>query len=134
MIAPNANKVMKDLLGHADELGLQKLKAVILETFDADLRNGYAHADYIIWNDGIRLRKRNGGHPSVVSFDDFTFKLNKAIAFFQTLQGCMEQVVRSYSTPKRIMGRMNKNDPIMPAIISFDEKTGSFSIKSGRGL
>ena len=133
-IAPNANKVMKDLLGHADELGLEKLKALILETFDADLRNGYAHADYIILNDGIRLRKRNGGVPSVVSFDDFTSKLNKAIAFFQTLQDSTAQAVRSYSTPKRIMGRMNKSDTIMPAIISYDEATGSFSIRSGLGL
>jgi hypothetical protein len=53
IIAPNANKVMKDLLRHAQELGLQGLKAVIIETFDPDLRNGYAHADYIIWDDGF---------------------------------------------------------------------------------
>lgn len=61
LIAPNANKIMKDLLGHSHELGLENIKAVIIETFDPDLRNGYAHADYIVWNDGIRLRKRNGG-------------------------------------------------------------------------
>jgi hypothetical protein len=134
IIAPNANKVMKDLLGHAQELGLQRLKAVIIETFDPDLRNGYAHADYIIWNDGIRLRKRNGGYPFVVSFDDFTLKLNKAITFFQTLKGCMMESVRSYATPKRIKGRMNNHDPVMPAIISYDEATEAFSIQSGLGL
>jgi hypothetical protein len=134
IIAPNANKVMKDLLGHAQELGLQGLKAVIIETFDPDLRNGYAHADYIIWDDGIRLRKRNGGHPSVVAFDDFTLKLNKAIMFFQTLKDCMVESVRSYATPKRIKGRMNNRDPVMPAIISYDEATGAFSIQTGLGL
>ena len=134
IIAPNANKVMKDLLGHAQELNLQGLNAVIIETFDPDLRNGYAHADYIIWNDGIRLRKRNGGRPSVVSFEDFTLKLNKAIMFFQTLKGCMEESVRSYACPKRIMGRMNNRDPVMPAIISYDEATGAFSIRTGLGL
>jgi hypothetical protein len=68
-----------------DELGFDKLKSVIIETFDPELRNGYAHADYIIWQDGIRLRKRNGGHPTVVSFEEFTFKLNKTISFFETL-------------------------------------------------
>ena len=134
IIAPNANKVMKDLLGHAHELGLQRFKAVITETFDPDLRNGYAHADYIIWNDGIRLRKRNGGYPSVVSFDDFTLKLNKAITFFQTLKDSMMESVRSYATPKRIEGRMNNHDPVMPAIISYDEVTGVFSIQTGLGL
>jgi hypothetical protein len=134
IIAPNANKVMKDLLGHAEELGLQRLKALILETFDPDLRNGYAHADYIIWEDGIRLRKRNGGHPSVVSFEEFTIKLNKAIAFFQTLKNNMMESVRSYATPKRFMGRMNNSDPRMPVIISYDEATGRFDIRTGLGI
>jgi hypothetical protein len=134
IIAPNANKVMKDLLGHAEELGLEGLKGVILETFDPDLRNGYAHADYIIWNDGIRLRKRNGGGPSVVSFDDFVLKLNKAVTFFQTLKNFMMESVRSYATPKRIMGRMNSRDPVLPAIIRYDEETGAFSIRTGLGL
>ena len=125
---------MKDLLGHAQELGLNGLKAVIIETFDPDLRNGYAHADYIIWDDGIRLRKRNGGRPSVVSFDDFTLKLNKAIRFFRTLKDCMMESVRSYATPKRIKGRMNNQDPVLPVIISYDEATGAFSIKTGLGI
>jgi hypothetical protein len=55
VIAPNANKVMNDLLGHAAELKLDKFQSAILETFDPDLRNGYAHADYIVWDDGIRV-------------------------------------------------------------------------------
>jgi hypothetical protein len=134
LIAPNSNKVMRDVLGHADELGLQKLKSIILETFDAELRNGYAHADYIVWDDGIRLRKRNGGHPSLVRFDDFTLKLNKAIAFFQALRDQMNDSVRTYSTPIRILGRMNLSDPVMPAIIHYDEISGSFSITIGLGL
>jgi hypothetical protein len=70
----------------------------------------------------------------VVSFDDFTLKLNKAIMFFQTLKDCMVESVRSYATPKRIKGRMNNRDPVMPAIISYDEATGAFSIQTGLGL
>ena len=133
-ISPNANKVMKDLLGHADELELENVMALILDTFDFALRNGYAHADYIIWNDGIRLRKRNGGHPSIVPFEEFESKLNKSIEFFQTLKASIGQAMRSYSPPKRIDGRLNKDEPIMPAIIGFDETTGSFSIRTGLGL
>jgi hypothetical protein len=40
----------------------------------------------------------------VVSFGDFTLKLNKAIMFFQTLKGCMVESVRSYATPKELRG------------------------------
>jgi hypothetical protein len=69
-----------------------------------------------------------------VSFDDFILKLNKAITFFSTLKDYMVENVRSYATPKRIMGRMNNHAPVMPAIISYDEATGGFSIRTGLGL
>jgi hypothetical protein len=58
---------MKELLGHAAELKFDKFKDVILETFDPDIRNGYAHADYIVWHDEIRPRRRDGGQPKIVS-------------------------------------------------------------------
>ncbi|MFN8700779.1 MAG: hypothetical protein ACK5XB_08775 [Rhodospirillales bacterium] len=60
-IAPNAGKIMKDLIGHSIELGLLELAEVWRDTFDSELRNAIAHADYVIWKDGIRLPKRNGG-------------------------------------------------------------------------
>jgi len=104
IIAPKANKVMKDLLGHAQELGLQGLKEVIIETFDSDLRNGYAHADNIIWDDGVRLRKRNGGHPSVVSFDDFTLKLNKPSCFFKRSKATWWKALGATPLPKELRG------------------------------
>ena len=33
----------------------------IRDAFDPDVRNAVAHADYIVWVTGLRLRKRNGG-------------------------------------------------------------------------
>lgn len=134
IIAPNANKVMRDLLGHAQALGFRSLETILLEAFDADLRNGYAHADYVIWDDGIRLPRRNGGWPKVIPFGDFENKINKALAVFQCLHETMAEYVRSYSAPKRIIGRLNSRDPAMPAIISFNLATGAFSIQSGWGL
>ena len=49
--APNANKIIRDLVGHAETIGLSELASCIREAYDPDLRNGYAHADYIIWAD-----------------------------------------------------------------------------------
>ena len=60
IIAPNSNKTLKDLAGHAQTLGLHELAEVFRDAFNANLRNGYAHADCIIWNDGTHLRKRKG--------------------------------------------------------------------------
>lgn len=51
-IAPNANVIMKDLMGHALELGFSKLSEVFNEAFDADVRNAIAHSDYILLQTG----------------------------------------------------------------------------------
>jgi hypothetical protein len=131
-IAPNATKVMKDLLGHATSLGLDDFKDLVLETFDFDVRNGYAHADYVIWDDGLRLPKRNGGQPKVVPFNDLGLRVNKSIYLFSALTETIEQSMKAYQIPKRTKGRMNSRDPIMPAIISYSEN--GFSIQVGVGL
>lgn len=134
VIAPNANKIMKDLIGHADELGLDGFKECLLEAFDPDLRNGYAHADYIVWDDGIRLRNRNGGSPRLVKYEEFAEKLNFAIVFFQILKDVIAKFVKSYDPEKRVIGAMNNQDPKLPTIISYNSETGRFSITSGLGL
>ena len=78
-IAPNANKIMQNLLGHASDVGFADLCEIITEAFDPDLRNGYAHGDYILWNGDIRLRRRYGGELRVVLQEDFVLSLNKAM-------------------------------------------------------
>ena len=70
-IAPNANRIMKDLMGHAYEVGLEELAEVFKEAFDPDVRNAIAHADYVLAEEGMRLRKRNGGQPRVITWDEF---------------------------------------------------------------
>ena len=62
VMAPNANKVMADLIGHAAELGFVEVAETFRDAFDPDVRNAIAHADYILWKDGMRLRRRNGGY------------------------------------------------------------------------
>jgi len=134
IIAPNSGRVMRDLLAHADELGLKEFKSVVEEAFDAELRNAVAHADYIVWPDGIRLRKRHGGHPRIVGFQEFAEKLNKALNFFDVLARYIERTRATYSTPVLIEGRLNSRDKVMPAIISYDEKFGSFGFQQGFGM
>jgi hypothetical protein len=64
VIAPNANKVLRDLAGHSASLGLSELAEVFRDAFESDIRNAYAHADYVIWKDGLRLRKAQWRFPS----------------------------------------------------------------------
>jgi hypothetical protein len=122
-IAPNANKILKNMAGHAEALGCHELSEVFRDAFDPDLRNGCAHADYVVWTDGIRLRKRNGGFPRLVSYPEFQVLFDRGINFFNILRGFIEQSIASYDPAKLIRGQLAGN-----WTIRFDPKDNSFSI------
>ena len=108
LIAPNANKVLRDLAGHSQELGFVELADVFRDGFDGDIRNGYAHADYVIWEDGIRLPKRNGGQPRKVAWPEFNGLLERGINFFNLLNGnrrCLQVELQSGETDQRTDAR-----------------------------
>lgn len=132
-IAPNANKIMKNLAEHAYGLGFTDLSEVFRDAFDSDLRNGYAHVDYILWNDGIRLRKRNGGTPRIVTWNEFNELLEKGINFYTILRETIIEAVHSYNPPKVFKGRARSNEPELNWKIAFDPVTKSFSISCSVG-
>lgn len=129
-IAPNANKVMRDLAGHAETVGLHEFAECIRDAFDPELRNGYAHADYVVWSDGIRLRKRNGGHPRLVPWVEFDALFERGINFFQFIRDITAEYTDSYSTPKNIKAAMNPGEPEFNWRIHLDKEKGTFSISS----
>lgn len=116
-IAPNANRIMKDILGHARDAGHDDLGVVIREAFDADLRNGYAHADYVVSHDGIRLPRRNGGRFRVVDCETYATLFNKAVYFFEVLIHLVEEAMADYVEPRLVFGRINGQDPAMWAVV-----------------
>lgn len=132
-IAPNANKVLKDLAGHAKELGFDELAEVFRDAFDPDVRNGYAHADYIVWNDGLRLPKRNGGYARKISWEEFNVIFERGINFFQILRHVVSEYVQFYDPPKIIRARL-QDEPEMDWTIYCDPKSGAFGITSGKYL
>jgi hypothetical protein len=128
-IAPNANKVLKDLSGHAAETGMMDLAEVFRDAFNADLRNGFAHADYVLWNDGVRLPKRNGGHGKIFSWDDVNALLQRGIGMFETLRTVVNDATREYLTPRTILTSLSGEPPCNWTIYADEE--GRFGITSG---
>jgi hypothetical protein len=104
MIAPNSSKVIKDLIGHANEAGMTELGEILRDAFDSDIRNGFAHADYVITSAALNLPKRNGGTHRSIPWDEFTVLLNRASLFFGTLVELTDEYMLSYTVPKRIKG------------------------------
>lgn len=133
VMAPNANRIMKDLIGHAAALGLTELAEVFRDAFDPDLRNAVAHADYIIWQDGLRLRRRNGGQPRVIPWTEFDAMISRGLKLFSFIRQIVEGYVRSYDPPKTIRSKMTENEPERDYTLYFDPRTGAFGLTTGGG-
>jgi hypothetical protein len=131
-IAPNANVIMKDLMGHAWLLGFTKLSELFKEAFDADLRNAIAHADYILASNGVRLGRRNGGQVRIVSWDEFERLIFRGINLFSIIRDISMEFVQSYYPAKTIKSRINNNEPVQDFTIYYIPRTKAFGFTTGR--
>jgi hypothetical protein len=127
LIAPNANKILRDLAGHSQELGFTELAEVFRDAFDGDIRNGYAHADYVVWEDGIRLPKRNGGQPRKVAWPEFSGFLERGINFFNLVNETVADYKAGYNPAKQIRGQL-RDEPEGVWTIYADLERKQFSI------
>ncbi|WP_417809593.1 hypothetical protein [Thioclava sp.] len=127
VIGPNANATFRDLATHARKIGMIGLSSALENVFRDDVRNGMYHSDYILWNDGLRLRRRNGGNATRIEYSEVFDLVGIGLAFFETLKMLRTSAVQSYDPPQEIIGRFSANPP-MPHTVGFDSKTGSFSI------
>ena len=129
VVAPNANAIFRDLIGHAETIGLSNLARCFRDAFDPDIRNGYAHADYIIWRDGLRLRRQAGGSPRVISWSDFEQCLLRGFNFYGILRNLLNEYLDSYRTPKTIRASMS-GEPTASWTIAVDPETGAYTIST----
>jgi hypothetical protein len=130
-IDPNANAIMKNMMGHAYDIQLFELSDVFRDAFDPDLRNAIAHADYILAADGVRIRKRNGGQPRVVSWTDFDALFCKGANLFSFIRQYVELYVKSYDPPKKIRAQLNHNEPLTDYTLYYVPRTGAFGFTTG---
>lgn len=128
VIGPNANAMFRRLAKAATEIGMTGLARLLELAFRDDIRNAMAHADYILVPDGLRLRRRNGGHPMVVSNAELVASLQIALFFFELLQTFQQAMAESFRPARTIVGRFSENPP-MPWKIELTND-GRFSISS----
>lgn len=125
-IAPNANKVLRDLAGHASTLGHQELAEVFRDAFDPEVRNAYSHADYVVWTDSVRIGLRRGPLRAV-SFDEFTALFEKGINFFEITRRLVDECISSYNPPRVIRSQL-ANEPEHECTIAYDPERRTISI------
>ena len=127
-IAPNANAIMKNLMGHSYALGLRELSEVFEQAFDWDVRNAIAHADYTLASEGMRLRKRNGGQVRVIPWEEFDALISRGLNLFSFIRQIVEEYVHSYSPPKTIKSRLDGREPITDYTLSLLRNLSSLGI------
>lgn len=127
IIGPNANKTFRDLAENARAIGMKRLGELLAAVFRDDIRNGIAHADYIIWNDGLRLRRRNGGQVYSIPHDEVGEAIQRGITYYDILQDHNREAMNFYDPPREVVGKFSGNFP-MPWTIHADPVKRIFSI------
>ncbi|TRC89687.1 hypothetical protein FJV80_07800 [Mesorhizobium sp. WSM4310] len=129
VIGPNANKTFRDLATTAEAIGMLRLARLLGSAFRDDIRNGIAHADYVIWDDGLRLRRRNGGNADKVPHDEVQAAILRGIAFYDILQHHNSAAMDSFNPAKEIVGKFSGNPPMAWTVLA-DPEAGTFSMSS----
>jgi hypothetical protein len=83
----------------------------------------------VIWDDGVRLPRRNGGTPKIISWPEFHARFERGINFFHTLRGLTTEYISSYNPPKQVRGQSG-NAPECMWTIHADPEKHTFSIAS----
>lgn len=131
VIGPNANATFKDFAAAAAEIGMTRLSELLEFAFRDDLRNGVAHADYILWSDGVRLPMRNGGYPKCVPHREVFEAIDRGLVLFDLLKAHRDDVRNSFRPAREIVGRLSVNPP-MRYRVDWNPRIGlSFSSNSG---
>lgn|GEM_PF-717918 len=117
-MVPNASKVFRDLVGHAKRLGFDELADVFKEAFDPVLRNAYAHANYILRPNEIRIKDKATNRIRIISINEFNLLFNKGLQFFHALRSVLKEYMMSYVPAKMIVGKVH-NEPETPCKIEY---------------
>ena len=126
-MVPNASKVFRDLVGNAKNLGFDQLADVFKEAFDPVLRNAYAHANYVLRPNEIRIKDKATNKIRIISLAEFNLLFNKGLQFFHALRSVLKEYMLSYVPAKVIMGRLH-DEPISPCKIEFLPEHKAFVI------
>jgi len=131
-IAPNANKVMGYLAEEAHGQGMTELAEVFRDAFDADIRNGFAHADYALSHEGIHVRGRHDSER-VIGWPEFQNLFHDGVGFFDVLGEVIGAHQNAYNVPKMVVGTSHPKQPPGLWLIYTDPEKRSMTVMGGPG-
>jgi len=115
-IPPSVRAKVDAICQKSEELGQQKIKDLLNETFDYSIRNAISHADYILYKDELRL-KHKGSEIKKINLEDVFDLVQRTIIFFQAFFDVSDQHRKSYADGHVISNRRNKKGQNLANII-----------------
>jgi len=125
-IDPNANKVLRSVTNFSKAKGETALYEILNTGFDSDVRNGFAHADYVLLTDGICFGSRYK-HERIIGWSEFSVLFSKAMAIYDALIEIREEFLSEYFVPKLIEIYEPDKKGTMSTIISIENSSFSIS-------
>lgn len=84
----------------AESAAMPEIMIPLNEIWDREFRNAIFHADYALYEDGVRILTPGGAR--IYEADRVAFLVNRALAYHTALTALYEVHIRSYNEPKEI--------------------------------
>lgn len=128
---PSAKSKVQEIRKKSKLLKIDELDKILDEVFNDDIRNAFAHSDYILWQD--EFRSKHKGYKSI-KMNEVLFLVNKAIIFFEAFFEVLMSHKKSYNKGHVIKNRKSKDGKsladIMLEIDENDNELVGFTAKA----
>jgi hypothetical protein len=115
---PNANKLMRSLISASGIAGRTDLELVFARAFDSDLRNAYAHADYVLRPEGVIVLPRYD-HERLISWNELNELLERAVVLYLTLNDIRVEHCNDYLPGREVLGKLNRSSADEPWTVEY---------------
>lgn len=115
-IPPSVRSKVEIICEKSEELGQQKIKILLEGIFNYSIRNAVSHADYILYDNELRL-KHKGSEIQKINLEDVFNLVQRTLIFFQTFFDVSDTHLKSYTDGYVISNRKNNKGQNLARII-----------------
>ena len=120
-VPPTVSTKLNSIKDLAMKHKLDGIIDIFRKIYNSDIRNAVTHADYILYDNELRLKHR-GDHIKKIHFEVVTELVNYAVMFFQTFFQITYKHKSSYKNGYVISNRKNKaGDPLSSVEVIVNE-------------
>lgn len=118
---PSVKSKVKLICNKARVLNFPRVKELLEDTFDSEIRNAVSHADYILFQNELRL-KHKGSEIRKINLEDVFSLVQKTIILYEVFFLVSDVHRKSYKDGYVIENRVGKNgNPLAKIILTFDK-------------